>query len=194
MITVRALSGSDLVNALDDVAGLRITVFREWPYLYDGTLAYEREYLASYRDNPGALLMAAYDGDTIIGASTSTMMEDHAQEFAEPFRSQPIPLTSILYGAESVILPQYRGQGLGHQFIMAREAHARAHNRSHVAFCSVLRAEDHPLKPAVSRNNHGFWRRHGYEPLPGALAEFSWKDVGDSAESVKQLQFWMRQL
>ena len=194
MITVRALCGPDLVAALDDVARLRITVFRDWPYLYDGTLTYEREYLATYRDNPGALLMAAFDGDTLVGASTSTMMEDHAQEFATALRVQSLPLTSILYGAESVILPPCRGQGLGHQFIMAREAHARAHSRSHVAFCSVLRADDHPLKPAVTRSTHAFWRRHGYEPLAGALAEFAWKDVGDDAESVKQLQFWMRQL
>jgi hypothetical protein len=25
---------------------LRIAVFRDWPYLYDGSLEYEREYLA----------------------------------------------------------------------------------------------------------------------------------------------------
>lgn len=194
MIKVRALSGPDLEAALDDVAHLRITVFRDWPYLYDGTLDYERAYLETYRNNPGALLMGAFDGDRLVGASTSTMMEDHAEEFAAPFRALGIPLHKILYGAESVILPPYRGQGLGHQFILAREAHARAHQRTHVAFCSVRRPEDHPLKPADARSNDAFWRRHGYEPLPGVMAEFSWKDVGDTAESVKQLQFWMRQL
>jgi GNAT superfamily N-acetyltransferase len=194
MITLRALQGPALEAALEDVARLRITVFRDWPYLYDGTLEYERAYLASYRDNPGALLVGAFDGDTLVGASTSTMMEDHAAEFAAPFRALKLPLTSILYGAESLILPPYRGRGLGTQFIQYREAHARAHARSHVAFCSVLRPEHHPLKPADARSNDAFWRRNGYEPLPGVLAEFSWKDVGDAAETPKQLQFWMRKL
>ena len=33
MIEVRALTGAALDAALDDVAALRIAVFRDWPYL-----------------------------------------------------------------------------------------------------------------------------------------------------------------
>lgn len=193
-IEVRILSGDDLESALDAVAGLRISVFREWPYLYDGTLEYERHYLETYRNNAGALLVAAFDGDRLVGASTSTLMEDHAAEFSAPFAAHGFALNRILYGAESLILPAYRGQGLGHRFIQHREAHARALGRDHVAFCSVVRPDDHPLRPAGARSNDAFWRRHGYAPLPGVLAQFSWKDVGDAVESMKSLQFWMRHL
>ncbi len=42
------------------------------------------------------------------------------------------------------------------------------------------------------RTNDAFWTGRGYAKLPGVLAEFAWKDVGDAGESVKQLQFWMR--
>ncbi len=193
-ITVRALRGPDLEAALDQVAQLRITVFRDWPYLYDGTLDYERQYLATYRDNPGALLVGAFHDGTLVGASTSTPMEDHAPEFAAPFQALGIPLEKILYGAESVLLRPYRGIGLGHRFIDLREDHARRLGRSHVAFCSVVRPEDHPARPAAYRGNDAFWRGRGYEPLPGVVAQFSWKDLGDSAETLKPLQFWMRAL
>ncbi len=77
-VSVRALTGADLEAALDGVAQLRITVFRDWPYLYDGSLEYERAYLQTYRDSPGALLVGAFAGDRLVGASTSTPMEDHA--------------------------------------------------------------------------------------------------------------------
>ncbi|TAG12769.1 MAG: GNAT family N-acetyltransferase [Rhodobacterales bacterium] len=193
-ITVRALRGPDLEAALDQVAQLRITVFRDWPYLYDGTLDYERQYLSSYRDNPGALLVGAFHDGTLVGASTSTPMEDHAPEFAAPFQALGIPQEKILYGAESVLLRPYRGIGLGHRFIDLREDHARRLGRSHVAFCSVVRPEDHPARPAAYRGNDAFWRGRGYEPLPGVVARFSWKDLGDSAETLKPLQFWMRAL
>ena len=125
-IEVRALRGPDLEAALDDVAGLRIAVFRDWPYLYDGSRDYEREYLGAYRDNPGALLVGAFHDGRLIGASTSTPMEDHAAEFAAPFQALGIATDKILYGAESVLLRPYRGIGLGHRFIDLREAHARA--------------------------------------------------------------------
>jgi GNAT superfamily N-acetyltransferase len=193
-ISVRALTGAELEAQLDAVAGLRIAVFRDWPYLYDGSLEYERDYLQTYRDSPGALLVGAFDGDRLVGASTSTPMEDHAAEFAAPFRDQGVALDAILYGAESVLLPEYRGIGLGHRFVDLREDHARRLGRTHVAFCSVIRPEDHPLRPASYRTNDAFWRGRGYQVLPGVVAEFSWKDVGQAEDSAKPLQFWMRRL
>ncbi|KAF0172532.1 MAG: hypothetical protein FD162_2364 [Rhodobacteraceae bacterium] len=193
-IDVRALTGPALEAALNGVAALRIAVFRDWPYLYDGSLDYERAYLQTYRDNPGALLVGAFHNDRLVGASTSTLMEDHAEAFSAPFRALNIPLTDILYGAESVLLPEYRGIGLGHRFIDLREDHARAMGRAYVAFCSVQRPADHPAKPANARSNDAFWRGRGYETLPGVIAEFSWKDLGDEAETLKPLQFWMRKL
>lgn len=193
-VTVRALTGEALEAALEGVAALRIAVFRDWPYLYDGTLDYEREYLQTYRTSANALLVGAFEGDRLVGASTSTPMEDHAEAFAAPFAEQGIPLTDIYYGAESVLLPEYRGQGIGHRFFDLREAFARSLGRKWLAFCSVTRPDDHPLRPAAYRTNDAFWRGRGYAPLPGVQAEFAWKDVGEADETVKRLQFWMRRL
>ncbi|MEZ5753098.1 MAG: GNAT family N-acetyltransferase, partial [Paracoccaceae bacterium] len=69
---VEALTGLALVAALDDVARLRITVFRDWPYLYNGDLDYEKTYLAPYRDNPRAVVAGAFDDDRLVGAATGT--------------------------------------------------------------------------------------------------------------------------
>lgn len=193
-VTVRALTGKALEAALDGVAALRIAVFRDWPYLYDGTLDYEREYLQTYRTSANALLVGAFDGDRLVGASTSTPMEDHAEAFAAPFAGLGMPLTDIYYGAESVLLPEYRGQGIGHRFFDLREDFARSLGRKWLAFCSVTRPDDHPLRPATYRTNDAFWLGRGYVPLPGVQAEFAWKDVGEAGETTKRLQFWMRGL
>jgi GNAT superfamily N-acetyltransferase len=91
-----------------------------------------------------------------------------------------------------VLLPDYRGRGLGHRFFDLREDHARALGRHHVAFCSVSRPDNHPARPADARTNDAFWQGRGYAPLPGVMAEFSWKDLGEAVETVKSLQFWMR--
>lgn len=194
MIHVERLTGQALADALDDVARLRIEVFRAWPYLYDGDAAYEAEYLQTYRESADAILVGAFDGDRLVGASTGTPMEDHAEDFGAAFAGQGIPLTDIFYCAESVLLPEYRGHGLGHRFFDAREAHARALGRSYSAFCGVVRPEDHPLKPDDYRPLDGFWRKRGYEKVEGAVAEFSWKDLDRDEETVHPLQFWMRRL
>ncbi|GAA6148473.1 GNAT family acetyltransferase [Pseudooceanicola nitratireducens] len=193
MTALRILTGPDLLAALDDLARLRIQVFRAWPYLYDGDVAYERDYLAAY-DDPGAIVAAAYDGDQLIGAATGTPLAKHADDFAAPFAGRPEPLDQIFYCAESVLLPGYRGRGLGHAFFDAREAHARALGLRYSAFCSVLRPDDHPLRPEGARSHDAFWRGRGYAPLPGVVATFRWRDIDQPEDSDHPLQFWMRDL
>ncbi|HEY9038906.1 MAG TPA: GNAT family N-acetyltransferase [Roseovarius sp.] len=191
---VRILSGAALDAALDDVARLRIAVFRSYPYLYDGDPEYERRYLQTYRDSPGAILVGAFDGARLVGASTGAPLEDHAEDFAAAFADQDLPLTDMFYCAESVLLPEYRGRGVGHAFFDQREAHARALGRRLSVFCSVQRPDNHPLKPPGYAPLDPFWRARGYAPLPGAVASFRWKDIDQDGETDHRLQFWMRRL
>ena len=193
MTETRVLTGADLSAALDDVARLRIAVFRDWPYLYDGDLAYERDYLRAYQ-SPGAVVVAALDAGRIVGAATGAPMTDHADDFAAAFAGRPERLSDIFYCAESVLLPDYRGRGLGHAFFDARETHARALGHRYTAFCNVIRPADHPARPAGYRPLDGFWRKRGYAPLHGVIAQFKWRDLGDTDQTDKQLQFWMRAL
>ncbi len=194
MVEVRVLGSDEIGTHLEEIATLRQAVFRDWPYLYDGSLDYERQYVESYRDHPGALIVGALEGGRLIGVSTSTPMEDLSAEFAAPFNALGIPRSAILWGPESALLPPWRGQGIGHRFFALREAHARALLRTHVAFASILRPDTHPLRPAAARTNDAFWRRLGYAPLPGFRVEFTWTDVGAQSDTPKQLQVWMKAL
>ncbi|UWQ90507.1 GNAT family N-acetyltransferase [Rhodobacteraceae bacterium M382] len=193
-IDVRPMTGAALEAALDDVARLRIAVFRAWPYLYDGDLGYERAYLQSYRDSDRAVVVGAFDGTRLVGASTGAPLADHADDFAAAFVGTGVDLTTVFYCAESVLLPDYRGHGVGHGFFDAREAHARAHGFSKSAFCGVQRPEDHVMRPPDYAPLDPFWRKRGYEPLTGAVAQFSWKDVDQTQATAKPLQFWIRDL
>ena len=194
MILIRALTGRDLDNALSSVAALRIEVFRAWPYLYDGDLDYERRYLQSYRESDKAIVVGAFDGDRLIGAATGTPLSDHEDDFPAAFAGRDLDLDKIFYCAESVLLPDYRGQGIGHRFFDEREAHARGLGFSMSAFCRVLRSDDHPLRPRQYRPLDPFWRKRGYQPIPGAVARFSWKDIDQTHETEKELEFWLRAL
>lgn len=194
MIQVRVLTGAALDAALEEVARLRIEVFRAWPYLYDGDLDYERSYLQSYRGSAGAVVVGAFDQTRLIGAATGTPMLDHAEEFGGAFAGTGRDLSRMFYCAESVLLPQYRGLGIGHRFFDLREAHARDLGKQSAAFCAVQRPADHPARPAEYRPLDGFWRKRGYQPLEGVIAQFRWRDVGEQVETAKPLQFWSRDL
>jgi GNAT superfamily N-acetyltransferase len=180
--------------AIPALSDLRIQVFRSWPYLYDGSAEYETSYLAEFVREPGSVLVVARDGDAIIGAATASPLEGQKPDIQNPFREQGMDVAQIFYFGESVLLPQYQGQGIGHQFFDAREDAARAAGASQTAFCAVIRPDDHPMRPETPRDLHPFWRARGYAPVPGLTGTLEWQDLGDDFESAHAMQFWMRDL
>ncbi|MEO1161578.1 MAG: GNAT family N-acetyltransferase [Pseudomonadota bacterium] len=194
-VTVRPLAGPEFDAAIPALARLRIEVFRAWPYLYDGDLEYEANYLARFRHADRAFLAAAFHGETIVGAATAAPMAGEAAEFRGPFERAGFDTSKIFYFAESLLLPAYRGRGAGVKFFEVREAHARSfESYSHAVFCGVVRASDHPMKPETYVPLDAFWRKRGFDKLDGMMTAYSWKDVGAATETEKPMQFWMKQL
>ena len=149
---------------------------------------------APYATSSDAVLVGAFDENRLVGAATGMPLTAHADDFAQAFAGSDMPLDEVFYCAESVLLPQYRGRGVGHRFFDLREAAGRAQGMRFSAFCAVIRPEDHPERPADYRPLDGFWRARGYAPLPGVVASFSWKELGQTAETYNRLQFWARAL
>lgn len=193
-ITVCSLIGSQVAAAIDDLAGLRIAVFAEWPYLYDGDLAYERSYLEEFASGADGVLVVAEDNGRIVGAATASPMRSQKKEFREPLEALGIPTGNMFYFGESVLLPDYRGQGIGHAFFDHREAQARRFGADRISFAAVIRDADHPARPSGFTSLDGFWRKRGYAPLDGAIMQLAWKDRGEAEDTRKPLQYWMRRL
>ncbi|MEO1747786.1 MAG: GNAT family N-acetyltransferase [Pseudomonadota bacterium] len=194
MVIVRPLGREEAHAQFDALAKLRISVFREWPYLYDGDLAYERDYLATYFASSRAFIAGAFDGDQLVGACTASPLKDHADEFAAPFNAQNLKVSNYYYFGESVLLLPYRGQGIGVEFFGLREAAARRQGFDRCVFCAVKRSDNHPMKPPNYKPLDAFWRKRGYAKMDGLEAEFAWKDLGDTTETSKTMQFWQKRL
>lgn len=191
-VTVRPLTGAEIGAALESLAQLRITVFAAYPYLYDGDAAYEAEYLVEYAAAEDAVLVAAFDGERIVGAATAAPMIHQKAEFREPFAARGLDVDRLFYFGESVLLPEYRGQRIGHAFFDHREAQAKACGASAACFAAVIRPDDHPAKPAGYVPHDAFWTKRGYAVVPGLVTELAWKEHGEEGESLKAMQYWLR--
>ena len=190
-IVIERLHGPALDSALDDLARLRIAVFAEYPYLYEGSLDYEREYLREFAAEPGSVLIAAQDGDRVVGAATASPMAGQKAAFRAPLETAGYPAKDIFYFGESVLLPEYRGRGIGHAFFDGREAAAREAGAKWACFCAVVRPRDHPARPADHRPLDAFWRARGYERLEGVTTNFEWAEHGGAGDIDHIMQFWM---
>lgn len=194
MLRLLNVQGKQIEPYLDALGALRITVFRDYPYLYDGSLEYERDYLKVYIEGERSLAVVAFHGDAVVGATTCMPMADEGPEFQVPFLQAGHDISQICYLGESILLPQYRGRGIGRQFFKHRENHALSLGLNQTAFCAVDRPPDHPSRPENYRPLDDFWKARGYQKQPHLQASFRWKEVNEEEESAKTLTFWTKEL
>lgn len=195
MLDVRVFAGPDASPYFDDLARLRIDVFRTFPYLYDGDSDYEHRYLAAYAQASESLFVLVFDGACVVGASTGIPLAQETEAVREPWAAAGIDPAGVFYFGESVLLPDYRGRGLGHRFFDEREAYARRLARfAHTSFCAVEREIDHPQRPKDYRSLHAFWQTRGYRRHTGLKCTMAWKEIGAEGEVDHRLTFWSRPL
>ena len=192
---IQLLSGQQIAPWIDALADLRIRVFREFPYLYDGSREYEAQYLSTYLRSPDSLCVLVQDQGQVVGASTALPLADETDEFKQPFVEQGWDCERIFYCAESVVLPEWRGKGLGVRFFAEREGHARRLGRfDWSAFCAVQRPANHPRRPADYQPLDAFWARRGYQHHPELATVYHWRDLDEVEDSAKPMSFWLKEL
>lgn len=190
-LSFKSYHGSGIEAIIPLLGALRISVFFDFPYLYEGDLQYEQEYLKSYTKDPDSIVYAVFDGDMLVGATTGSSLEFVSAELQQPLLDSGMNLNKIFYFGESILLEEYRGSGLGNKFFDIRERHALKLGFEQTTFCSVVRPDDHPLKPINYRPNDAFWMKRGYSKQDFSC-QMSWLDRNEAKETKKLLQFWMK--
>src|SRR5690349_4451071 len=194
-LRLATLTGRNVVPLLPDLARLCTVVFRDWPHLYDGDGSYDADHLQALAASPRSALIVAFDGETPVGASTCLPLIDATANIRAPFLARAWTVERFFYLAESVLLPAYRGHGIGAAFFVLREAHIRAVSICDFAcFCAIERPDDHPRRPAAAAPLDAFWRRRDYAPVPDFRCTMRWKEIDQAAESEMILQIWIKSL
>jgi len=187
--------GEQIASVFEDLAQLRISVFRAFPYLYEGTLAYEKEYLKVYSNSKKSFLFTVYDDAEMVGATTCIPLLDESAEVKKPFIEAKMDISTIFYFGESILLPKYRGLGIGNRFFEERENHAKSFGQFKLTcFCAVQRPDNHPLKPINYRPLDEFWEKRGYEKSNILQTQFDWLDIGDNISTEKPMLFWSKNI
>lgn len=178
---------------MEPLAELRLKVFWDFPYLYEGTLDYEKRYLERYFMAEHSFIFLIEDWGKIIGATTSILAAEEEENFKQPFIQHGLNPREVFYFGESVLLPEYRGKGFGKLFFQERENYARSLPEVRVlSFCAVERAVDHPLRPENYLPLDAFWSMMGFHKEPGLNTTYSWKDRNDKNETSKRMQYWLK--
>lgn len=170
-LEVKAICNTQAQHYIKDLAYLRMEIFQEYPYLYQGNLDDEKK---------------------VVGASIVLPLVHETSNLQSPFETLEFQKNQILYLDRSVLLSAYRGYGIGYQFFNYREAHAQKLGLSTMTLCSVQRAQNHPMRSEGYRSHHTFWKSRGYIERSDIPTQFFWRDLNNQEETAKTMRFWPR--
>lgn len=188
------LTGTVIADVLDDLATLRLEIFQEYPYLYEGRRDEELNYLGTYAKIPDAGVILAYDGSTVIGAATGMPLIHQDAQMRDAFAGTTLPLNKVYYVGELLFRPAFRNGGLGQNLLAQLESHIRSLGSYRTLTCATVeRPDDHPLRPRDYIPITRFLARTGFIRLPGVTTHFMWLEA-DGVKRDHPMQFWIKHL
>jgi GNAT superfamily N-acetyltransferase len=193
-ICEQLLTGAAIADAVDDLATLRLEIFPEYPYLYQGRREDELAYLGSYAEAPDACVILARDGLTVIGAATGMPLVHEDAQMSDAYAGTAFPLGQVYYVGELLFRPDYRNCGLGRRLLDRLENHIRSLGGYRYLTCATVeRPDDHPLRPYDYIPITRFLARTGFVRLPGVTTNFTWCEI-DGVKRDHPMQFWSKEL
>ncbi len=183
-------SGAAIRDHVEELGHMRVAVFRDYPYLYDGRMEDERRHLSRYAESPDSLMVAMYDTEGLVGACTGVPLALEGGELARLFLEESLEET--YYIAEIVVRHGWRGQGLGTQLFSALLQAVDTDRYKRLCLCMVERAAGDPRRPADYKSPASLALRFGFVPDPSRTVQFHWKDVGEDAPTEKTMRVWVK--
>lgn len=196
-IVIKSFKGRDISPHVDAIARFRISGFRSFPYLYEGSPEYEKEYLACYEREPDALLVCAYADGVLCGVATSLPLcsgSDIVAGAESLFRTHGRRPESFYYYAEIIVDPVMRGHGIARKIYAVRERHAHSLGLPNLCLAVVQREENHPLRPKTYVSPERIWKREGFVRTDMTFT-YEWPTIqpdGNVAEENHLMRFWVR--
>ena len=193
-LTTKLLTGREVEEILDSLATLRLEIFREYPYLYDGKRESELRYLQGYAQAAEACVLTVTAAGRIVGAATGMPLQHEQKEIVAPFAATAYPLDSVYYVGELLFYPPYRNRGLGMKLLSMMEDKIRSSCSYRYLTCAtVVRPNDHPQRPANYLPIGRFLHRTAFRAVPAAFTSFTWLET-DGVSRNHPMQFWIKEL
>jgi GNAT superfamily N-acetyltransferase len=198
-VEYQSYTGVQITAVIGDVAALRISVFREYPYLYDGNRAYEERYLQGLVRNDRSLVVVARVDGAVIAAATALPLASDAEILAGidgPFAALGLDAHDHYYYSEIVVDPAHRSRGIAREFYRRREAHARALGYRRVCLAAIEREPGAVAVPSGYFDPAAIWAAMGFVREPSLFVTFRWPTR--AAEGTRDLEhklvFWLHRL
>ena len=194
-ITIKVLRGQEMIPYLETAAEWRIKEFKSFPYLYQGNLEYESMYMHECEKNPEAILIVGERNNEILGFTTGIPIGTMS-DLLQSLRNKLPNAHEYYYLAECIFAPTVRGRGFAQKGIKLFEEVVDELGYKKICFLTVIRDENHPLKPQRYLNKDPIWSRWKYQKTD-LILEFPWPTIqadGSVIDFLNPMRFWEKDI
>lgn len=198
-VTIEVYVGKDSLDYIETISKLRIEIFKEYPYLYKGDLAYENNYMQGYTQDKRAMIVIAKVDGVLAGVSTGIPLISDSEIVADAkkcFSQQDVEIGDYYYYGEVIVLPEFRGMSLTTKLYEAQNELVKSWGYKHVCILTVVREPDHPLKPNNYVSKDKMWEHLGFFRRK-LTVDYHWPTIqpDKSVQNVNNtLEFWAKDL
>ena len=177
-IRIEIITSLKIASYIDKVSEMRLRIFKEYPYLYYGTMAAEKNYMMLYTTDAKATLALAYDDNKIIGISTGIPLLSNADIINDCpnllMESGEVPADYYYYG-EILLEREYRGYGISSRLYAAQDLLVKKWGFNKCCILTVMRDMQHPLKPENYQCTENIWKHLSFKQFEHPITTmFTW--------------------
>lgn len=191
-IVIAVLKGDEVIPYLKRLAEIRLLFYRDYPYLYDGTLEEEENYLSTYAHSENTLLVIAKRDEEVVGAILGLPLIESPEENKEAFKDTEVSPAELFYLGDSMVINELKTTDLLDQLYYQFETAVQQFGKYRgIVVCEIERDSNDP------KNNCPYevtWNKKGFLREPSQVVHFSWKEIGDLDSSDHRMIFWSKLL
>ncbi|MFA8450044.1 MAG: GNAT family N-acetyltransferase [Bacteroidales bacterium] len=191
--TIDFLKKEQIKEVIPFLSKLRIKIFKEYPYLYDGDLEYEKEYLNTYANSKNAFVISLSLNNRIIGACTAIPLLEEVDEFKTPLTKENYKIEELFYIGEIILEKEFRNCGKGKELMQTAITYIKNNYPKYkkIIICTVNRDNNSYPIPNEYKDLKYLWEKFNFKKLERPIAYFSWKEINETEESLKPMNFWI---
>ena len=190
---IEIFRGNDFAPYLKRLSQMRMTHYRGYPYLYEGSDDYEHEYIADFPNNQHSIMVGAFESGELEGFVLGTPLEGDSPILAS-ISDKVHRRATTYYIADIILNSGLRAQRISETLMNTIEREIISLGYKQICFLTVFRPENHPTRPPGYVESRALWERFGYVKQPAKLT-YDWASLnaaGNLTMQTHEMNLWSK--
>lgn len=192
---LEVVKGKQILRYINDLCGLRMAFYREYPYLHAENKEKEVKYFQTLAASEESSIVFAKEGNRIVGAIIGAPLKDMKEKFRAAYNKKGKPVDSVYYLSDIFVAKDHRGEGIGSELFNKFEEEVRKMKKyNEIDLYRIDRPKADLKKPENYTPTEEFWKHRGFHAETGLKAVFNWTDLGAEVETPHSMLVYLKKV